>query len=225
MSPKNSESRVLVVIDPGVHTPEIDTFNLISVLSPIRCTYHLPAMFGFSTLPDNLSAVAGVIILGSAASVYDNLPWQRPLEAFVTTVVDRGIPVLGCCYGLQMLAYMYGGKVGYVRESREKLKGVRRINIVNNPIWSVGERDVIVTHSEMVTELPKDFEVLATSPEVRVEAMQHMRQPIYGFQCHPEATRLFLVGHEMHNDKTELSLPAGRHILERFVHMATKAQC
>lgn len=225
MSSGNPETRVLLVIDPGVHTPEIDTFNLISVLSPIRCTYHLPAMFGFATLPDNLSAVAGVIILGSAASVYDNLPWQRPLEAFVTTVVDKGIPVLGCCYGLQMLAYMFGGRVGYVRESREKLKGVRRINIKGNHIWSVGERDVIVTHSEMVTELPREFEILATSAEVRVEAMQHKCQPIYGFQCHPEATRLFLVGHEMHSDKTELSLPDGRHILERFVHMVAKAEC
>lgn len=223
MSSQNSESRVLVVIDPGVHTPEIDTFNLISVLSPIRCTYHLPAMFGFATLPANLSAVAGVIILGSAASVYDNLPWQRPLEAFVTTVVDKGIPVLGCCYGLQILAYMFGGRVGYVKESKEKLKGVRRINIVDNPIWSAGERDVIVTHSEMVTELPKDFEILATSGDVRVEGMQHRRQAIFGFQCHPEATRLFLVGHEMLTDKTELSLPDGHHILERFVHMVGQA--
>lgn len=224
MSPQKSESRVLVVIDPGVHTPEIDTFNLISVLSPIPCTYHLPAMFGFATLPDNLSAVAGVIVLGSAASVYDNLPWQRPLEAFVASVVDRGIPVLGCCYGLQMLAHMFGGRVGYIRESKEKLKGVRRINIMNNTIWSVGERDVIVTHSEMVTELPRNFEILATSPEVPVEAIQHKHQSIYGFQCHPEATRLFLVGHEMLSNKTELSLPDGRHILERFVHMVAKAQ-
>jgi GMP synthase (glutamine-hydrolysing) len=223
MSLGNTDSRVLVVIDPGVHTPEIDTFNLISVLSSIPCTYHLPAMFGFGTLPDNLSTIAGVIILGSAASVYDNLPWQRPLEAFVASVVDRGIPVLGCCYGLQMLAYMFGGRVGYVRESKEKLKGVRRINVLNNPIWSPGERDVIVTHSEMVTELPRDFEILATSPEVPVEGMQHKVQPVYGFQCHPEATRLFLVGHEMLDDKIQLSLPDGRHILERFVHMVTEA--
>lgn len=222
MNPVNSESRALVVIDPGVHTPEIDTFNLISSLSPIPCTYHLPAMFGFATLPDNLSAVAGVIVLGSAASVYDNLPWQRPLEAFVASVIDRGIPVLGCCYGLQMLAYMFGGRVGYVREAKDKLKGVRRISILNNSVWSAGEREVIVTHSEMVTELPKDFAILATSSEVRVEAMRHRRQSIFGFQCHPEATRLFLVGHEMLSDKTELSLQEGRYILERFVHMVAE---
>jgi GMP synthase-like glutamine amidotransferase len=110
-----------------------------------------------------------------------------------------------------------------VRESKEKLKGVRRINVLNNPIWSPGERDVIVTHSEMVTELPRDFEILATSPEVPVEGMQHKVQPVYGFQCHPEATRLFLVGHEMLDDKIQLSLPDGRHILERFVHMVTEA--
>lgn len=216
--------KTIMVIDPGVHTPELDTFNLISKLSEIPCTYHLPAMIGFDSFPANSSEIAGIVVLGSAASVYDNLTWQRPLESYVAKMIDGGVPVLGCCYGLQMLAFMFGAKVGYVQGSKEKLKGVRRIRVLNNGVWSRGERSVIVTHAEMLTEIPAEFSLLATSDQVPIEGIYHTTKPVFGFQFHPEATRVFLASHDMLNETTESSLSDGQKILAQFVHMATSEE-
>jgi len=212
--------KVLVVIDPGVHTPEIDSLNLISTLSSIPCTYHLPAMYGFGTLSHSYVDMAGIIILGSAASVHDNLSWQRELESFVAGAIEQEVPVLGCCYGLQMLAYMFKGQVGFVLESREKLKGVRTVSMRKNALFDAGDHDVIVTHAEMVTRVPDDFSIIATSNIVTVEGIAHKRKPVYGFQFHPEATQQFLRGHEMKNEKTISALGAGHKIIQQFVHMA-----
>jgi GMP synthase (glutamine-hydrolysing) len=219
-----ARQKTIMVIDPGVHTPELDTFNLISKLSEIPCTYHLPAMFGFDSFPANSCEIAGIVVLGSAASVYDNLAWQRPLESYVAKMIDAGVPVLGCCYGLQMLAFMFGAKVGYVRSAKEKLKGVRRISILDNEVWSRGERSVIVTHAEMLTEIPAEFSLLATSDQVSIEGIYHAKKPVFGFQFHPEATRVFLAGHDMLNETTESSLSDGQKILSQFVHMAASGK-
>lgn len=212
--------KTIMVIDPGVHTPELDTFNLISSLSTIPCSYHLPAMFGFASFIAEPKDLAGIVILGSAASVYDNLAWQRPLESYVARMIEAGVPVLGCCYGLQMLAFMYGAKVGHVNESKEKLKGVRRVRVLDNPLWISGPRDVIVTHAEMLTEIPSEFALLATSDQVAIEGIHHKTKAVFGFQFHPEATSVFLAGHEMLNEKTEPFLKDGQQILSQFVHMA-----
>lgn len=217
-------AKTIMVIDPGVHTPELDTFNLISGLSSLPCSYHLPAMFGFASFTAEPRDLAGIVILGSAASVYDNLNWQRPLESYVARMIEAGVPVLGCCYGLQMLAFMYGAKVGHVNESKEKLKGVRSVRVLDNPLWISGPRDVIVTHAEMLTEIPSEFALLATSDQVAIEGIHHKTKPIFGFQFHPEATRVFLAGHEMLNEKTESSLKDGQQILSQFVHMAASGK-
>ena len=212
----------IMVIDPGVKTPEIDTFNNIASLSPIPCSYHLPALHGFDSFPSGIDAVRGVIILGSAASVHDNLPWQRPLEDWLRPVIELGIPVLGCCYGHQMLAYMLGGTVGYVNDERAKLKGVRRVQILQNDLIPSGECRLIVTHAEMVTGLPANTKILARSDEIAIDGFVHENKPVFGFQSHPEATNVFLKGHEMLDDHALGSLSDGHNIIRLFVHKAAK---
>ena len=145
----------IVVIDPGVRTPEIDTFNHLNSIAPLPCTYHLPAMFSFSTLPDNLNLVRAVIVMGSAASVNDDFPWQRPLEAWVKRACEATIPVLGLCYGHQMLAHMFGGRVEFMYEDRAKLKGLREIQLLENPVWISTKAKLVVTHAEAVVALPE----------------------------------------------------------------------
>ena len=212
----------LMVIDPGVHTPEIDTFNLIAAFSPIPCTYHLPALFGFASFPQDFTYVQGIIVLGSAASVHDRLPWQAALEEWLRPAIDSDMPVLGCCYGHQMLAYMFGGDVGFIKETREKLKGVRRVNVVKNRLWNSGERRLIVTHAEAVLQLPAEFELLASSEDITIDGLIHRSKPVFGFQSHPEATKVFLAGHEMLDEKTLSVLSDGHALLREFVHMVAQ---
>ncbi len=210
----------LMVIDPGVKTPELDTFNNIAAITGITCGYHLPAMFGFESFPDDLRSVKAVIILGSASSVHERLPWQIELEDRVKAMIDLGIPVLGCCYGHQMLAFMYGGDVSFVHADQSKLKGVRAVDVMQNPVWNKGVRRMIVTHNERVTRVPAEFQVIASSPEVPIDGFMHKTKPVFGFQSHPEATKVFLKGHEMLDAQSIAALPDGHDILRMFVHMA-----
>jgi GMP synthase (glutamine-hydrolysing) len=210
----------IMVIDPGVKTPELDTFNNIASMVPVSCGYHLPAMFGFGSFPDQYSEVRAVIILGSASSVHERLPWQVELENRVRRMIDMNIPVLGCCYGHQMLAYMYGGDVAYVKQEQIKLKGVRSVEVLQNPVWNKGVRKMIVTHNEHVTRLPQDFTVIATSREVPIDGLMHKTKRIFGFQSHPEATKNFLEGHEMLDAQSLGALGDGHSIIRDFVNMA-----
>lgn len=206
----------IVVIDPAVHTPELDTFNHMGGFAPLPLTYHLPALYGFHTLPAEESLIRGIIILGSAASVYDQRPWQRPLESWLKPLCDRGIPTLGVCYGHQMLAHMYGGRVGYVREDRSKLQGMRHVELACGRLNLQGMSRLIVTHNEMVTHISDEMVVCGTSSEIKFDALMHREKPIFSLQPHPEATVEFLRSRGMLEPQLIEALRDGHHVIEKF---------
>ena len=80
----------LMVIDPGVLTPSIESFNRISKVTPLNVSYHLPALFGPKSLQkatkDN--NISGIIILGSASSVNDSTNWQTSSFNLRVTLVS-----------------------------------------------------------------------------------------------------------------------------------------
>jgi len=124
--------------------------------------------------------VKGVVLSGGPSSVYEvNAPkisWN-PL--------DINIPLLGICYGHQLLAQLMGGKV---------LKGIgeyglARINVLESNSILEGlskEEAVWMSHSDYVKELPETFKVLALSEHGYIAAFKHYSRPIYGIQWHPE---------------------------------------
>ena len=72
--------------------------------------------------------VKALLILGSAASVGDNLPWQNEFHPWLQGWLNREVPILGICYGHQLIAYLLGAQVGRV-PSGEKYMGVRSIEV------------------------------------------------------------------------------------------------
>jgi hypothetical protein len=90
----------IAIIDPGVIRPELDCFNRLTALSPLRLTYHLPALFGFSSLQSLESPPKALVILGSACSVNDRLEWQLVLADWVRDQLKRSIPILGICFAI-----------------------------------------------------------------------------------------------------------------------------
>ncbi|MCX6124316.1 MAG: hypothetical protein NTV34_06145 [Proteobacteria bacterium] len=206
----------IVVIDPAVISPELDTFNHMCGMSKLPMTLHLPGLFGFQSFPASDELIRGVIVLGSASSVYDGLPWQRPLEGWLRPLV------FGCCYGHQMIAHMYGGKIGFVRPDRAKLVGVRRIQLNLDEFGLVGERDYIVTHNAIVTKVPSEFEVIATSVEIEVEGLRHRKRPIFSLQAHPEATVDFLRSRGLIEHRALQALVCGHEVLQFFLDYVAK---
>lgn len=124
----------------------------------------------------------GVILSGSPSSVYqDDAP--RPAEN-LSDAVD--CPILGICYGLQVLAFDMGGEV---KPSASREFGYARLKIVdeNSPLFRglPAEMDVWMSHGDHVTTVPPGFKLTAVTNDA-LNAIEDVRRGIFGVQFHPE---------------------------------------
>lgn len=135
------------------------------------------------------SDIAGVVVSGSSAMVTDREPWSERLAAWLRACVEAHTPVLGICYGHQLLAHALGGRVDYRREGIEI--GTEDIALADaagqDPLFTATPPifPAQMTHSQSVLELPPGAVRLASS---RHEPNQAFRAGTcaWGFQFHPE---------------------------------------
>ena len=136
----------------------------------------------------------GIILSGGPASVYDEgAPRCDP------ALFRLGIPVLGICYGMQLMCDVLGGKVDSA-SSREY--GRARVQIDSHADLFAGlptETDVWMSHGDQVTRVSTDFVALAHTPTCPIAAVKHQRLPVYGLQFHPEVTHTPRGGTVLHN--------------------------
>jgi GMP synthase (glutamine-hydrolysing) len=126
---------------------------------------------------------SGIILSGGPASVLD--PGAPGLDP---AILELGRPVLGICYGLQLLAHRLGGLVEKA-EDREYGRALLKIER-DDPLFGDGrgeaERAVWMSHGDRVLRLPEGFVVLGTSESSPFAAVRHATRPIWGVQFHPE---------------------------------------
>ena len=122
----------------------------------------------------------GIIFTGGPASVYEEGAPKCDMEIF-----ELGVPVLGICYGAQLMSYLLGGKVGRA-EKREY--GKAEMNLKSSEIFKdVPEKSISwMSHTIYVSEVPADFEIIGTTATCPVAAMGHKAKKLYGVQFHPE---------------------------------------
>ncbi|MGQ9551440.1 MAG: glutamine-hydrolyzing GMP synthase [Candidatus Bathycorpusculaceae bacterium] len=125
--------------------------------------------------------VKGLIFSGGPSSVYEqNAPRIDP------RILNFGIPILGLCYGHQLIAQMAGGKV---EPAVRKEYGIATV-IIDHPVGVLKGLDekeqVWMSHGDTVVVLPSDYEVLAHSDNTPIAAFRNKQKPIYGLQWHPE---------------------------------------
>ncbi|KJU85056.1 GMP synthase, partial [Candidatus Magnetobacterium bavaricum] len=117
----------------------------------------------FNVPPDSLRDVRGIVLSGGPESVY-----MADSPRVSEGLFDLGVPILGLCYGHQLIAHMLGGKV-HSSEGREY--GIAGIKILNNGGLFDGLQDtqtVWMSHGDSVEQLPEGFELLASSDTCRV---------------------------------------------------------
>src|SRR4029450_13319146 len=125
-----------------------------------------------------------VIFSGGAASVLDK---DAPLAP--KTIYEAGVPLLGICYGEQAMAQQLGGKVegGHHREFGRAEVTVTENTPLFDGVWRKGEKyPVWMSHGDRVTELPKGFKVLGTSPNAPIAIIGDDKRKFYATQFHLE---------------------------------------
>ena len=140
----------------------------------------------------------GLILSGGPSSVYAaDAPLPDP------AIFKLGIPILGICYGAQLLGHFLGGKVER-GQKREYGKGTLTVVDESCPLFAKlpGSLQVWNSHGDKLSKIPKGFQVAATSDNSEFAALQDRKRRFFGLQFHPE------VAHT----------PRGREIIANFVH-------
>ncbi|GIV57000.1 MAG: GMP synthase [glutamine-hydrolyzing] [Candidatus Kapaibacterium sp.] len=127
----------------------------------------------------------GIILSGGPASVY--APDAPRLEFDVRTLAEHhAVPVLGICYGLQLLAYQAGGSVTPA-ERREYGRAELFIERTDPLFEGVPSPTVVwMSHGDAISQLPQDYEPIARTENAPYAAIRHRRLPLWGLQFHPE---------------------------------------
>lgn len=124
---------------------------------------------------------AGIILSGGPMSVYDS-----DAPDLDERILKMNIPVLGICYGLQLISKKLGGKV---EPAKDREYGKAILNVVDDsPLFKdvTKESKVWMSHGDYLTELPKGFSITAKSDHSPIGAVANELDKIYGVQFHPE---------------------------------------
>ena len=136
----------------------------------------------YNKFPFGDPSVIGVILSGSPFSVYDEKAFRITLDGL------RGkYPILGICYGAQLMAYLNGGAVEPAN-SREYGRAILQSVNSENPLLSGIEpgAQVWMSHGDTITALPSSFSIIASTDKVPVAAYQADGEKLWGVQFHPE---------------------------------------
>ncbi len=132
------------------------------------------------------SNVKGIIFSGGPLNVY-----QLTSNTFDKKILNLGIPILGICFGHQILSKFNGGKV---KKSKYREFGLANIYKKNNSVLIEGffnrnkTKKVWMSHADQVSKLPKTFKVIASSKNSKFTIVESKTKKFFGVQFHPEVT-------------------------------------
>jgi GMP synthase-like glutamine amidotransferase len=199
-------TKQIAIIDPYVVSPAIPCFNRLVELLGLPCTYHTPSQSGLKSILEASNKTSGYIILGSASHVHEKLPWQFPLASLMVDELKNSKPVLGCCFGHQLLCHAFGAEVNFFSKSEVKISGLRKMRMSQSfGDLSIGEElNLGVTHKQVVRNLPP--ELLSIGEGLENDIVIHKNLPFMGTQGHPECSHTFCLTDIQNLTKDEIQL-------------------
>ena len=140
-------------------------------------------------------SIRGVILSGGPLNVY-----QKDKFSFDKRILKLGIPILGICFGHQILSQILGGKV---KKSKLREFGLAEIHKKSNSLLTKNffnkknKNNVWMSHADQVSKMPKNFKIIASSKDSKLTIIEDVKKKFYGVQFHPEVT---------HTDKGKILL-------------------
>ena len=131
-------------------------------------------------------SVRGIILSGGPLNVYEINKYS-----FDKKIIEKGIPILGICFGHQILSKLNGGRV---KQSKHREFGLANIYkkseslLTKNFFNKKKSKRVWMSHADQVSKLPKDFKVVASSTNSKFAIVENKQKKFYGIQFHPEVT-------------------------------------
>lgn len=159
----------------------------------------------------------GIILSGGPHSVYDENSFRCDEELF-----ELGIPVLGICYGMQLMTQHFGGNVQRA-DSREY--GRAEITLTNPSVIfkdSPEKQLVWMSHGDKVLDPAPGFSVDATSPSTPVAAISNKERNLYGVQYHPEVRHSEYGNHMLKQFVFDVCHAKAEWTMENFIEMETE---
>jgi GMP synthase (glutamine-hydrolysing) len=158
----------------------------------------------------------GIIFTGGPNSVFDmNSPH------YDKEILNIGVPILGICYGCQLISWMAGGEVKTAPVSEY---GKIELTAKSSALFSnIPEKSIVwMSHTDYISKAPEGFEIIATTDDCPCAAMQNTQKGIYAVQFHPEVTHSEYGNQLLYNFLYEICRCKGEWVMDSFIDDTVK---
>lgn len=211
---------MIMFIDPFIVNPVSHCFNNFVEGFNLKTLVHMPHIYGVESLIAQRDKIRAYIVAGSQSNVTDPLPWHQPLADFLIEELKAGKPVLGCCFGHQLMCHAFGSEVNYHSPEQIKLKGLREMKITRS-FWNIKEGEVFhmpVTHRQVVKKLAPGL--ISVSTGLLNDMVIHESLPFISSQGHPEGSPYFCANEigDLSEEEIERGVESGRKLVRFFLN-------
>ena len=180
VSLNDNKKEKILIIDFGSQVTKLIARRVrdLGVYSEIISSKNLPKL-------NNYQNLRGIILSGGPSTVTKVKFPSIPKEIF-----EKKIPILGICYGLQLIAKLFGGKIKPSKKRREFGRAIllKRGQSLLTKNFFTAKKSVWMSHEDVVVKIPKNFRVIASTKNSRLTIIENTKKKIYGVQFHPEVT-------------------------------------
>lgn len=194
---------------------------------PAMCE-HLPAVRVHDVVadgpPSSLDGVDGVVVAGSTAGVYesDAHGWMTEEAAFVRELVANAVPILGVCFGHQLVNDALGGRV----EHRGLVAELVEAELADDSLFDGVDPLLPALHGDHVVEAGDGLAPIAGAPHCPLFGTRHREAPVWTVQFHPEFTRSLLpriqADFGWEGSGEAFGPVSGDRVLENFARLASR---
>ena len=180
MSIQNRKEKI-IIIDFGSQVTKLIARRIreLGVFSEVLTSKELYKIKDFS-------CIKGIILSGGPSTVTKSKYLSLPKEIF-----SKKIPILGICYGLQLIAKLFGGSIKSSKKKREFGRAIlqkKKNSLLTKNFFNNKSKSVWMSHQDAVTILPQGFKLIASTKESKLTIIENFQKKIYGVQFHPEVT-------------------------------------